>query len=59
MRLEYLCYGATFHNHWFSGSWLPKQVSQSIQSKELFLIVVAAYMWGPTVGVQEGPLLIR
>ena len=36
-----------FHNHRFSGSWLPKQVSQSIKCKELFPTVVAAYIWGP------------
>ena len=29
------------------GAWLPTQVSQSIKYKELFLIVMAAYLWGP------------
>ena len=42
-----LGYGAMFHNHWFSGAWLPKQLPQSIEYKELFPIVVAAYVWGP------------
>ena len=42
-----LGYGAMFYNHWFSGSWLPKQVSQSIKYNELFSIVVAAHIWGP------------
>ena len=42
-----LGYGAVFQGHWFSGAWLPTQVSQSIQYKELFPIVVAAYHWGP------------
>ena len=42
-----LGYGAVFQGHWFSGAWLPSQVSQSIEYKELFPIVVAAYLWGP------------
>ena len=42
-----LGYGALFQCHWFSGSWLPSQVSQSIEYKELFPIVVTAYVWGP------------
>ena len=42
-----LGYGAVFQGHWFSGAWLPTQVSQSIEYKELFPIVVAAYLWGP------------
>ena len=29
------------------GAWLPTQVSQSIKYKELFPIVMAAYLWGP------------
>ena len=29
------------------GTWLPAQVSQSIKYKELFPIVMAAYLWGP------------
>ena len=35
-----LVYGAVFQGHWFSGS-------QSIDYKEIFPIVVAAYLWGP------------
>ena len=42
-----LGYGALFQRQWFSGSWLASQVSQSIEYKELFPIVVAAYVWGP------------
>ena len=42
-----LRYGALFQHHWFSGSWLASQASQSIEYKELFPIVVAAYVWGP------------
>ena len=42
-----LGYGAIFQCHWFSGAWLPTQVSQSIEYKELFPIIVAAYLWGP------------
>ena len=42
-----LGYGAVFQGHWFSGAWLPAQVSQSIEYKELFPIIVAAYLWGP------------
>ena len=42
-----LGYGVVFQGHWFSGAWLPRQVSQSIEYKELFPIVVAAYLWGP------------
>ena len=40
-------YGAVFQGHWFSGAWLPTQISQSIEYKELFPIVVEAYLWGP------------
>ena len=29
------------------GAWLPTQVSQSIKYKELFPILMAAYLWGP------------
>ena len=42
-----LGYGAVFQRHWFSGAWLPTQVSQSIEYKELFPIVVVAYLWDP------------
>ena len=37
-----LGYGALFQYHWLSGFWLATQVSQSIEYKELFPIVVAA-----------------
>ena len=39
--------GPCSNSQWFSGSWLASQVSQSIEYKELFPIVVAAYVWGP------------
>ena len=39
-----LGYGAVFQGHWFSGAWRPTQVSQSIEYKELFPIVMAAYL---------------
>ena len=42
-----LGYGAIFKSHWFSGTWLAEQSSLSIAYKELFPIVVAAYLWGP------------
>ena len=42
-----LGYGTVFQGHWFSGARLPTQVSQSIEYKELFPIVMAAYLWGP------------
>ena len=43
-----LGYGDIFQCHWFSGAWLSMQVSQSIEYKKLFPIVVAAYyLWGP------------
>ena len=42
-----LGYGAIFQCHWFSGAWLTTQVSQSIEYKELFPIIVAAYLCGP------------
>ena len=42
-----LGYGALFQHHWFSRSWLAAQVSQSIEYKELFPIMVTAYIWGP------------
>ena len=32
---------------WFSGAWSASQQSLSIAYKELFLIAVAAYVWGP------------
>ena len=35
-----LGYGTVFQGHWFSGS-------QSIDYKEIFPIVLAAYLWGP------------
>ena len=40
-------YRAVFQGHWFSGAWLPTQVSQSIEYKELLPLVLAAYLWGP------------
>ena len=34
-------------SHWFSGIWSVAQSSLSIAYKDLFPIVVAAYLWGP------------
>jgi len=42
-----LGYGAIFKSHWFSSAWSVAQSSLSIAYKELFPIVVAAYLWGP------------
>ena len=41
-----LGYCAIFKSHWFSGAWSAAQSSLSIAYKELFLIVVATYLWG-------------
>ena len=54
-----LGFGAVFQGHRFSGSWLAKQVSQSIEYKGLFPVVVAAYLWGPPMGLQMGERPIR
>ena len=42
-----LGFGAYFRQDWFSGAWAPCQSGQSIAYKELFPIVIAAYVWGP------------
>ena len=42
-----LGYGAIFNNQWFFGAWSALQQPLSIAYKELFPIVVAAYLWGP------------
>ena len=42
-----LGYGAIFQSHWFSGAWSAEQRLLSIAYKELFPIVVAAFLWGP------------
>jgi len=39
-------HGAYMKDHWFAGSWVPSQQSQSIAYKELFLIVLAAHVCG-------------
>lgn len=39
-------YGAFLDGQWFSGRWLPSQLSASIAFKELFPIVLAAHVWG-------------
>ena len=41
-----LGYGAIFHHQWSRGSWSASQLPLSIAYKELFPIVVAAYLWG-------------
>ena len=40
-------YGAIFQSYWFSSTWSVVQSSLSIAYKELFPILVAAYLWGP------------
>ena len=42
-----LGYGAIFKSQRFYGAWPTAQSSLSIVYKELFPIVVAAYLWGP------------
>ena len=42
-----LGFGAYFRSEWFSGAWAPCQVGCSIAYKELFPIVIAAFIWGP------------
>ena len=42
-----LGYGAVFYNQWFSGAWSALQQPLSIAYKELFPIVVAAYVLWP------------
>lgn len=42
-----LGYGAIFDNQWFCSPWSAPQQSLSIAYKELFPIVVAAFLWGP------------
>ena len=39
-------YGACFQQEWFRQDWLPHQVDQDIQWKELYAILVAAATWG-------------
>lgn len=41
-------FGAYFQQEWFSGAWAPCQSGQSIAYKELFPIVIAAHVWGPS-----------
>ena len=43
---DILGYGAYARGKWFYGSWAPTQAHQSIAYKELFLVVVAAHLWG-------------
>ena len=43
---DILGYGAYVRGKWFYGSWAPTQAHQSIAYKELFLVVVAAHLWG-------------
>ena len=39
-------YGAFMDNEWFNGRWSSQQAPMSIAYKELFPIVLAAYIWG-------------
>lgn len=39
-------FGAYLDGLWFTGRWLPKQLSVSIAFKELYPVVLAAHVWG-------------
>ena len=39
-------YGATYGNEWIQGTWTPNQLALSIDYRELFAIVAAAFTWG-------------
>ena len=41
-----LGYAAYLKNYWFEGSLAPSQQQQSIAYKELFPVVIAAYVLG-------------
>ena len=41
-----LGFAAFFRGEWFSRAWVPCQFEQSIAYKELFPVVIAAYVWG-------------
>lgn len=41
-----LGFGAYLQGQWFVGSWRSSQYEQPIAYKELFPIVIAAYVWG-------------
>ena len=41
-----LGFGAIFNSRWFFGAWAVSQQPLSVAYKELFLIVVAAHLWG-------------
>ena len=42
-----LGFRASFNTEWFSGTWVPSQLHQSVTYKELFSVVVASHLWGP------------
>ena len=42
-------YGAVFGNHWLCGAWPPSWQSLNIATLELFPIVIALHIWGPTI----------
>ena len=48
-----LGFGAYFRSEWFSGAWAPCQAGCSIAYKELFPIVMAAFIWGPQWSCQH------
>ena len=41
-----LGFRAYFNTEWFSGTWVPSQMCQSIAYKELFPVVVTSHLWG-------------
>ena len=42
-------YSAVFGNHWLYGAWPPSWKSLNIATLELFPIVIALHLWGPTI----------
>lgn len=48
-----LRFGAYFRIGWFSGAWAPCQAGCSIAYKELFPILIAAFIWGPQWSCQH------
>jgi hypothetical protein len=42
-------FGAIFQSHWFYGTWTSAQAPLNITFKELFPIVLALELWGPSL----------
>ena len=41
-------WGAYWSGHWLQAHWTPTQKSMDITWKELYAIVIAVHMWGPS-----------